>query len=167
MSRFSTGKNSFAISDRSGLRYRYKDMRREWNGLLVGRDEFEPKQPQLGPFRKVVDAQALKMRDRIELNPRWRDFLTPNAFTSGSAASAVITVFEPSHGRSTSDTVRFRNVFGFDGFTKATIENASGYVITVTTTDEYTFTAASGTATTGNTRGGGENATVGPVTLVS
>jgi len=75
MSRFSTGKNSFAISDRSGLRYRYKDMRREWNGLLVGRDEFEPKQPQLGPFRKVVDAQALKMRDRIELNPRWRDFL--------------------------------------------------------------------------------------------
>jgi len=93
--------------------------------------------------------------------------LTPNAFTSGSAASAVITVFEPSHGRSTSDTVRFRNVFGFDGFTKATIENASGYVITVTTTDEYTFTAASGTATTGNTRGGGENATVGPVTLVS
>ena len=60
MSKFASGKNSYAISDRSGFRYRYKDMRREWNGLLVGRDEFEAKQPQLGPFRKVIDAQALR-----------------------------------------------------------------------------------------------------------
>jgi len=35
-------------------------MRKEWTGALVGRDEFEPKQPQLGPFPKVVDPQALK-----------------------------------------------------------------------------------------------------------
>tara|TARA_R100000231_G_C5240698_1_gene139678 strand:- start:67 stop:459 length:393 start_codon:yes stop_codon:yes gene_type:complete len=35
-------------------------MRREWNGALVGKDEFERKQPQLGPFRKVIDAQALQ-----------------------------------------------------------------------------------------------------------
>tara|TARA_R110002051_G_scaffold1293_4_gene7229 strand:+ start:2068 stop:2298 length:231 start_codon:yes stop_codon:yes gene_type:complete len=35
-------------------------MRKEWNGLLVGRDEFEAKQPQLGPFRKVDDPEALK-----------------------------------------------------------------------------------------------------------
>jgi hypothetical protein len=35
-------------------------MRREWNGLLVGRDEWEPKHPQLDPFRKVFDAEALK-----------------------------------------------------------------------------------------------------------
>ena len=60
MSRFSSGKDSYAISDRSGFRYRYKDMRREWNGLLVGRDEWEPKHPQLDPFRKVFDAEALK-----------------------------------------------------------------------------------------------------------
>lgn len=60
MSKFATGKNAYAISDRSGFRYRYKDMRKEWTGALVGRDEFEPKQPQLGPFRKVIDAQALK-----------------------------------------------------------------------------------------------------------
>lgn len=60
MSKFATGKNSYAISDRSGFRYRYTDMRKEWNGLLVGRDEFEKKQPQLGPFRKVSDAQALR-----------------------------------------------------------------------------------------------------------
>ena len=60
MGRFASGKNALAISDRSGFRYRYKDMRREWNGLLVGKDEFEPKQPQLGPFRTVSDPQALK-----------------------------------------------------------------------------------------------------------
>jgi len=43
-------------------------MRREWNGLLVGKDEYEPKHPQLEPFPKVVDAQALKdaRPDRIE-----------------------------------------------------------------------------------------------------
>lgn len=60
MARFATGKNAYAISDRSGFRYKYKDMRKEWTGALVGRDEYESKQPQLGPFQKVVDAQALK-----------------------------------------------------------------------------------------------------------
>jgi len=70
MPNFATGKNSYAISDRSGFRYRYKDMRKEWNGLIVGKDEFEPKQPQLGPFRKVSDAQALKDARPQSENPK-------------------------------------------------------------------------------------------------
>ena len=60
MPRYATGKYAYAISDRSGLRYRYKDMRKEWNGLLIGKDEFERKHPQLGPFRKVFDPQTLR-----------------------------------------------------------------------------------------------------------
>ena len=60
MAKFASGKKAYAISDRSGFRYRYKDMRKEWNGLLVGPDEFEPKQPQLGPFRKVNDPESLQ-----------------------------------------------------------------------------------------------------------
>ena len=72
---------------------------------------------------------------------------------------------EPSHGRTTGDTVRFRKAEAFDGFTEAALESASGYTITVTDSNLYTFTASSGTATAGNSRGGGENATVGPVTL--
>lgn len=60
MSRFATGKHAFGISDRSGFRYRLKDMRKEWNGLLVGNDEWEAKHPQLEPFRVVSDAQAIK-----------------------------------------------------------------------------------------------------------
>ena len=57
---FATGKYAYRISDRSGFRYKYKDMRKEWNGSLVGKDEFEAKQPQLEPFPTVVDALALK-----------------------------------------------------------------------------------------------------------
>ena len=68
MAKFASGKNSWAISDRSGFRYPYRVMKREWNGLLVGPDEYEPKHPQLGPFRKVVDPEALENArpDRVE-----------------------------------------------------------------------------------------------------
>ena len=68
MAKFASGKYAYAISDRSGQRYRYQDMRKEWNGLLVGKDEWEPKHPQLGPFRKVVDPEALRNArpDRVE-----------------------------------------------------------------------------------------------------
>ena len=60
MGRFSTGKFAYGISDRSGFRYKLNEMKREWTGMLVGRDEYEPKQPQLEPRTKVVDPQALK-----------------------------------------------------------------------------------------------------------
>ena len=60
MPKFATGKHAYAISDRSGFRYRYKDMRKEWTGSLVGRDEYEPKHPQLEPVPRVVDAEALR-----------------------------------------------------------------------------------------------------------
>lgn len=60
MPKFANGKNAFAISDRSGMRYRYQDMRREWNGSLVGKDEFEAKHPQLKPFPKIFDPEALQ-----------------------------------------------------------------------------------------------------------
>jgi len=60
MSKYATGKWAYGISDRSGFRYRLRDMRKEWNGLLVGKDEFEPKQPQLEPLRVRPDPQALR-----------------------------------------------------------------------------------------------------------
>jgi len=37
-----------------------RDMRKEWNGLLVGKDEWEAKQPQLEPLRARPDPQALR-----------------------------------------------------------------------------------------------------------
>jgi len=68
MGKFASGRDSWAISDRSGFRYPYRLMKKEWNGLLVGPDEYEPKQPQLGPYRKVSDPEALKNArpDRVE-----------------------------------------------------------------------------------------------------
>jgi len=60
MSKYATGKFAYGISDRSGFRYRLRDMRKEWNGLLVGKDEWERKEPQLDPLRATPDPQALR-----------------------------------------------------------------------------------------------------------
>ena len=60
MGKFAYGKKAYGISDRSGFRYKLNEMRREWTGMLVGPDEYEPKQPQLEPRVKAVDPQALQ-----------------------------------------------------------------------------------------------------------
>ncbi len=165
MGRFASGKYAYGISDRSGMRYRLRDMKLEWNGSLVGPDEFERKHPQLGPFNAPVDGQALKNARPARIENPIERLLNPNSFSSGSASSAVITVTEPSHGRSTGDTVRFKKVNGFDGFTPSILTQSVGYSITVTTTDTYTFSANGQTATTGGVKGGGDNATAGPVSV--
>ncbi len=59
MGAFASGKHAFGLSDRSGFRYRLKDMRKEWNGSLVGKDEYEEKHPQLTPKVYGADPQAL------------------------------------------------------------------------------------------------------------
>tara|TARA_R100000329_G_C7549169_1_gene194021 strand:- start:252 stop:572 length:321 start_codon:yes stop_codon:yes gene_type:complete len=60
MARFAAGKDAYGISDRSGFRYRLREMRKEWNGSLVGPDEYEPKHPQLEPIRAIPDAEAIR-----------------------------------------------------------------------------------------------------------
>ena len=57
---YASGKKSWGISDRSGFRYRLRDMRKEWTGQLVGKDEFDPKHPQLFPPKAYPDPQALR-----------------------------------------------------------------------------------------------------------
>ena len=56
---FAKGTHARAISDRDGMEYPYLEMRKEWNGLMVHKDEWEPKHPQLAP-RSASDATALK-----------------------------------------------------------------------------------------------------------
>ena len=60
MARYASGKHAWGISDRSGFRYRLREMRKEWNGLLVGPDEYEEKHPQLKAPRVGADPQALR-----------------------------------------------------------------------------------------------------------
>ena len=165
MARYASGKKAYGYSDRSGFRYRLREMRKEWNGLKVGPDEYEAKHPQLEPNYPGPDPTALyepRTDQRTEVTVE--NLLILNPFLS-TASSAVITVIEPSHGRSTSDTVRFRDAVGFDGFTATVLNNSSGYAITKVDDNTYTFTASSGTATTGGLRGGGGRVTAGPVTL--
>jgi len=38
---YASDKNAYGISDRSGFRYRLKDMRVEWTGAKVGKDELK------------------------------------------------------------------------------------------------------------------------------
>ena len=47
MGKFASGKHAIAISDRSGLRFPYREMVKEWNGMWVHYTEYESKQPQL------------------------------------------------------------------------------------------------------------------------
>jgi len=165
MPRYASNKHAMGISDRSGAAYRLKDMRKEWTGMLVGKDEWEAKQPQLTVLKIPADPQALKDPRPDRTEPAIEVLLTEDAFLSSASGSAVLTVIEPGHGRSTGDVVRFRSIEPFDGFASSVIESASGYSITKTNSDRYTFTASSGTATTGSVRGGGSSSSAGPVTV--
>ena len=164
---FATGKHAKFISDRSGFAFPYSERVREWNGAIVHISEFEAKHPQLEPARDLSDGIALKDARSDRTEPDSERILPQDPFTSGSSGSAVITLREVGHGRVSGDIVRFKKVRGFDGFSSSTLEKSSGYSITVTDADNYTFTASSGTATTGGQRGGGENATVGAETAGS
>ena len=161
MSNFAQGSKSKAISDRSGMRFPYREMRKEWNGLKVGPDEYEEKHPQLRPQKTGADPQALfDPRPDQRTETKGQTLLINNPFQSGSPGSSVVTVFEPSHGRTTSSVVVFRKVESFDGFTSTTLRQTTGHSIVVVDSDSYTITISAETATTGNIRGGGGNGTV-------
>ncbi len=66
---YASGKNAWGISDRSGRRYRLREMKVEWTGAKVGPDEYEPKHPQLFPPKAYPDPHALR-------NPRPESDLT-------------------------------------------------------------------------------------------
>ena len=161
MPKYATGKYAKAISDRSGLEFPYREMVREWNGSFVHVSEFEPKQPQLEPRPSSADAISIRnvRVDRIE--PAVAAMLGNNPF-SITASSQTITVTELNHGRTSGDTVRFRNVQGSPGGVAfSTYENSSGFSITVTTTDKYTFSL--GTTPSVTEEGGGPTVSAGPV----
>jgi hypothetical protein len=60
MSAFASNKNAYGICDITGFRYKLIDMKKTWNGLLVGPDQFDPKHPQIEPRNVATDPQALQ-----------------------------------------------------------------------------------------------------------
>ena len=109
MAGYASGKNALAISDRSGLRFPYSEMVREWNGSLVHYSEFEAKQPQLSPKPVGSDPIAL-------FNPRPQRasvasliLLNPNPFTSIIySGTTYVNVYSEDHQRKAGDVVRLR-----------------------------------------------------------
>ena len=157
------GKYAKFISDRSGMEFPYKEMRIEWNGAKVHTSEFEKKHPQLEPKRFTAEPQGLRNARPDRVEPAVARLLGSNPFaiTSGST---TITVTEINHGRSNGNTVRFRNVQGSPGGVPfSTYENSSGFGITVTTTDKYTFNLGTNASVT--EEGGGPTVSAGPVTI--
>ena len=59
MPKYASGKHALAISDRSGLRFPWREMVTEWTGAFVHVSEYEPKQPQLRP--KTLSASAISL----------------------------------------------------------------------------------------------------------
>ena len=130
MGKYATGKYAKAISDRSGMEFPYREMVREWNGSFVHVSEFEPKQPQLEPKPSSADAISLRNVRPGRIEPAVAVMLGNNPFST-TASSATVTVTENNHGRSSSDTVRFRNVQGSPGGVAFSVyENSSGFSIT-------------------------------------
>ena len=109
MGKYASGKYAYAISDRSGLRFPYDEMVREWNGSLVHFSEYESKQPQLEPKPVGSDPQAL-------YNPRPQPssktsliLLDSNPFTTVIySGTTYVNVFSEDHQRAAGSTVRFR-----------------------------------------------------------
>jgi len=159
---FASDKNAYGISDRSGFRYRLKDMRREWTGALVGPDEYEPKHPQLFPPKPGPDPQALRNPRPDRSEPDTQVLLRKDPFIT-SAGDATITVIEPGHGRNTGDVVRFRRAVGFSGVSASEIMLQTGHTITVLDPSSYTFESSDTPTASG--RGGGEYVSAGPVNL--
>ena len=171
MSRFATGKYAFGISDRSGFRYRLKDMRKEWNGLLVGKDEYEEKHPQLEPFGKIADPQALKdarpevnLKDQRSLqygfNPvGFRDIsgVTPSndLVGTGVVGTVEISIFNPqirgsqATGQVGTVTVGINIVVVNQPVTGLAVTASVGSVtvVTATTFDDTSVTLDSNTVT--------------------
>ena len=157
----SSGKYAKFISDRSGQEFPYSEMVIEWNGARVHISEFEKKHPQLEPKPHSADPQGLLNARPDRTEPAVARVLTlnPLKLTNGST---TVNVFEENHGRSTSDTVRFRNAELVGGIAAATINSNSGFTITKVDDNNYTF--PSGSTATASEKGGGGSASAGPAT---
>ena len=146
MPKYASGKHALAISDRSGLRFPWREMVTEWTGAFVHMSEYEPKQPQLRP--KTLSASAIslsKVRPARTAFPT-TTILPNNPFTT--TVSTTVTVTQPSHNFSSGDAVRFRQIKqeNIGGVTKAILElettlngDITAAVTSLTLTDASAF----------------------------
>ena len=110
MGKFSRGRYSLMISDRSGAAFPYREMVQEWTGAWVHNSEYEPKQPQIDPRPHGADAQALQHAKPARVEFAVEDLLPNNPFTT-TAASQTLSVSFPSNNFNEGTTyVTFREL---------------------------------------------------------
>ena len=146
MSNFAQGSKSKAISDRSGMEFPYREMRKEWNGSLVHISEFEEKHPQLEPKVQKGDAQGLQNARPDRTEPPVAHILTSNAFSSGARDTIIVNVNDPGHGFVNGDVVRFRGTESkFPEYPQVSrleahdVNVAQGHVVTKIDNDNFSF----------------------------
>jgi len=106
---FARGKQALAISDRSGMRFPYTEMVREWNGSLVHHSEYEPKQPQLQPKPVGSDPQALQ-NPRVQAEATAQLILLENNpfEVINYSGTTYVNVYSVDHQRAAGSKVRLR-----------------------------------------------------------
>jgi len=153
MTTYSTGKKAYAISDRSGQRFKYDEMVTEWNGSFVHYTEYEPKQPQLEPKVPGNDPQGLQNARPDRVEPASIVALPNNPFKTTSGSSTIV-VNEPGHEREGGDKLYFTGALAGNGISLTPLSTTKGYSITIVNSDSYSFNVSSGTASTSGFFGG-------------
>jgi hypothetical protein len=131
MPRYASGKHALGISDRSGRAYRVRDLVKEWTGLLVGRDEFETKQPQLTPRRAVADPEALRNARPDRRRTCCRSTVRRTMLLNQDLPDQRLLQLQNQVIQEKLETLfDLEAVSNFDGFTSSAIEYSTGYSIT-------------------------------------
>jgi len=159
MTTFSTGKKAWAISDRSGQRFLYQEMLREWNGSLVHYTEYEPKQPQLEPKVPGNDPQGLMdaRPDRVE--PSVLVQLAYNPFYSVTNSSTIL-INDPGHGNKLGTSIVITGALAGNGFTIPVLNTTIGFTLTSVSSDTYSINLPNVATDTGFF--GGVEVSIGP-----
>jgi len=159
MTTFSTGKKSWAISDRSGQRFPYQEMVQEWNGSFVHISEYEPKQPQLEPKVPGNDPQGLQNARPDRVEPAVLVELAYNPFYS-VAGSSTILINDPGHGNKLGTSIVITGALAGNGFTIPVLNTTIGSTLTSVSSDTYSINLPN----TANATGffGGRSVTIGP-----
>jgi hypothetical protein len=90
MAKYATGKRSLAISDRSGMAFKYTEMVKEWNGSFVHISEFEPKHPQIRRKYKTADAIALQNSRNMKFQQPDQKFSNDITLSDSGGASVGV-----------------------------------------------------------------------------
>jgi hypothetical protein len=179
---FARGKRALSISDRSGLRFPYTEMVREWNGSLVHYSEYEPKQPQLEPKPVGSDPQALQNpRPQVESTAQLI-LLDNNPFEiiiNSVDGNTYVNVYSLDH--QAYNLQSYNVIPDISGVTD--IDSANGFTIQLGKIDKYGIVTGNTTndvltnpisyfyfqsadnATLHGVKGGGSGCSAGPVTL--